>query len=111
MKRPIVQYSTGTTKNNNHWFLRENAKIKGMGIENNLLTKELQTYVQKKDELLAKGQGKFVLIKGDKAIDVFDTQMDAINQGYEKFRDKPFLVKQILQVDEAQNFTSFNIAV
>jgi chitinase len=91
--------------------MRKSAKIKGMPIKDNVLAKELETFDLKKGELLAKGTGKFVLIKDDKVIDIFDTQMDAINQGYERFKDKPFLVKQIMQVDKAQNFTTYNIAI
>ncbi len=36
-----------------------------------LLEKELATYEHKRDELLAKAKGKFVLIKDDEVVDVF----------------------------------------
>ena len=64
------------------------------------LAKELRTFAEHKDELLAKHQGKFVLIKGDRLLDVFDTENDAYKEGIHKFGpSEPFLVKQILDVD------------
>lgn len=72
----------------------------------NPLKKELEVYEAQKAELIGKSNGKFVLIKGDKAIDTFDTKIDAIRHGYEKFGNKPFLVKQIVELEIPQNFTS-----
>jgi len=72
----------------------------------NILQQELQTYEAQKNELVGKAKGKFALIKGDKVIDVFDTRGDAIKQGYEKLGNVPFLVKQIIEVEVPQNFTS-----
>jgi hypothetical protein len=71
-----------------------------------LLKEELQTYEAKKSELVAKSKGKFVLIKDNQVVDVFETQGDAIRQGYERFGNVPFLVKQIVEVETPQNFTS-----
>ena len=71
-----------------------------------LLKDELDTYQQHREELIGKAKGKFVLIKDSKIIDVFDSQMDGIKQGYEKFGNVPFLVKQIVEIEVPQNFTS-----
>jgi len=71
-----------------------------------MLKKELETYKAQKSELIGKSKGKFALIKDDKVIDVFDTKIDAIRQGYERFGNVPFLVKQIVEVETPQNFTS-----
>lgn len=71
-----------------------------------MLKKELQTYEAQKSELIGKSQGKFVLVKDDQVIDVFDTRIDAIRQCYERFGNVPFLVKQIVEVETPQNFTS-----
>lgn len=75
-----------------------------------LLETELQTYNAKKQELLSQASGKYVLIKADKVIGIFDTESDAIRQGYEKFGNEPFLVKQILEIEPTQNFLSNSIA-
>jgi len=71
-----------------------------------VLEQETQTYEQHKPELMSKAEGKFVLIKGQEVCGVFETMMDAVSQGYERFGNVPFLVKQILEVETPQNFTS-----
>ena len=70
------------------------------------LQEELETYAAHKDELLSKAKGKFALIKGKEVVDVFDTSQDAIRQGYERFGNVPFLVKEIVEIEVPQNFTS-----
>lgn len=76
-----------------------------------LLERELGAYESHKSELIGESNGKFVLVKDDDIIDVFDTKMDAIRQGYENFGNVPFLVKKIVDVDIPQNFTSNLLAV
>jgi len=71
-----------------------------------ILKKELQTFEAQKNELIGKSKGKFALVKDDQVVDVFDTKSDAIRQGYERFGNVAFLVKQVIEVDIPQNFTS-----
>lgn len=71
-----------------------------------VLSKEIETYKKNKQMLLKESSGKFVLIKGDKIINIFDTSNDAIKVGIDKFGNTPFLVKQILEIEPTQNFTS-----
>ena len=71
-----------------------------------LLDNELKTYEQERERLLATAEGKFVLIRSGKVEGVFDSKMDAIAQGYEKFGNVPFLVKQIVRIEAPQNFVS-----
>lgn len=70
------------------------------------LSEEVKTYNKNKQNLLKSNAGKFVLIKGDKIIDTYDTYNDAIKAGIDKFENNPFLVKKITEVDEALSFTS-----
>ncbi|MFO8013430.1 MAG: hypothetical protein R6X20_09010 [Phycisphaerae bacterium] len=70
------------------------------------LSEEQGTYEARKDELLARAAGKFALIKGREVVDVFDSAEDAIRHGYERFGNVPFLVKQIVEVETPQNFTT-----
>lgn len=72
----------------------------------NILSKEIETYEKNKQKLLKESSGKFVLIKGEEIINVFDTSSDAIKVGIDKFGNTPFLVKQILEIEPTQNFTS-----
>lgn len=65
------------------------------------LEQELQTYKAKLPELKA-SEGKFVLIHGDRVVDVFGTYEDAIKEGYSRFKLEPFLVKQIHSIEQVQ---------
>ena len=76
-----------------------------------LLHPELKTFELHKSELIGSSKGKFALVKGDQIVDVFDAKMDAIRQGYERFGNAPFLVKQIVEVEVPQNFTSNVLAI
>ena len=71
-----------------------------------VLEHELRTYEANREQLLGTSNGKYVLIKGDQIVGIFDSNLDAIRQGYEKFGNVPFLVKQVLEVETPQNFTS-----
>ena len=71
-----------------------------------VLETELKTYERHREALLETAEGKFVLIRNDQVIGVYDSKMDAIAQGYQKFGNVPFLVKQVLKVEAPQNFIS-----
>ncbi len=75
------------------------------------LDREVEYFEATRDQLLGKAKGEFALIKGETLIDIFENQIDAIKVGYEKFGNEPFLVKQILEVDTPQNFTSYQLAI
>ena len=68
------------------------------------LEKETQSYERELPNLL-QHEGKFVLVQGDRVVDVFGTYEDALKAGYEKFGLTPFLVKQIRAVEQVQYFT------
>ena len=71
-----------------------------------LLDQELATYEAHRQRLLADHEGKFVLIHGSELIGVFDSEKDAIDQGFERLGNVPFLVKQILRVELPQSFVT-----
>ena len=68
------------------------------------LNLELRTFEAMRLELLGRAAEKFVLIKGDQLIGVFESPMEALKRGYERFGNQPFLVKQVLDVDIPQNY-------
>lgn len=76
-----------------------------------LLEKELETYMRNRDHLLTTSEGKFVLVHGDKVIGTYDTEGDAIAEGYKQFGNVPFLVRQILTIETPQNFVSGLLAL
>ncbi len=50
--------------------------------------------------------GKFVLIKDQQVHGTFEAISDALNAGYEKFKDQPFFVRQIQQMQQPLNFVN-----
>lgn len=71
-----------------------------------ILAKELDTYEAHRERLLSAAKGKWVLIKGDRVVDTFESRADAVNRGYEEFGDGPFLTKRIAEVEIPLMFTS-----
>jgi hypothetical protein len=70
------------------------------------LRQELQTYERHRERLLGEAQGKYVLIRDDQIVSTYDTERDAIKEGYRQFGNVPFLVKRITALDEPANFLS-----
>jgi hypothetical protein len=62
------------------------------------LAAEVRTYFRELPRLLDEGYaGRFVLVKGDALFGVWDTQMDAIRAGRDRFPDGVFLAQKIDQ--------------
>ncbi len=62
----------------------------------NLFALERATYESRKPQLLADHQGKFALVCGKEVAGVFDTDINALKAGYEKFGPVPLFIQQIL---------------
>jgi hypothetical protein len=77
----------------------------------NQLDQEMKTYEANKDDLLARAKGKFVLIKGDKILGIFESQVDAVNQGYKELGLVPFLVKEVQELETPIHFYSRKIVL
>ena len=75
-----------------------------------LLQKELDTYEAHKADLLTGSAGKYVLIRGDEVIGTYVVQADAIAEGYRRFGNVPFLVKEVTEIDEPVNFARSMVA-
>lgn len=72
-----------------------------------LLQKELEVYKRRLPELRLQ-QGKYVVIKGDELLSIFDTYSDALTAAYKKYGLAPFLLKQISDIENTQHVTSAN---
>jgi hypothetical protein len=70
------------------------------------LQQELETFEAHRTELMGRAAGKYALIHKDQLVDVFDTEADAIRDGYRQFGNVPFLVKKIEPVDTPDRFVS-----
>ncbi len=76
-----------------------------------ILDKELAAYEAAKQSLLPNALGKFVLIHDGQVVAIFDAEFDAINAGYDRFGNVPFLVKQVVEVEVPDNFVSDLLAI
>ena len=64
-----------------------------------VLRSELEAFSAHKTELLGSAEGKWVLIRGNEIVTTFDCQPDAVAEGYRKFGNVSFLVKQVVRFD------------
>lgn len=70
------------------------------------LQKELEIYEAHRDELLGTAEGKYVLIGNGEVLGTFVCEADAIDQGYQRLGNVPFLVKQVVRVEVPLRFFS-----
>ena len=76
-----------------------------------MLDKEIETYHEHRDSLLADAEGKFVLVKGAEIINTFESKRDAVEQGYDRFGNAPFLVKRVLKIEIPLNYVTNFLSV
>jgi hypothetical protein len=65
------------------------------------LEQEIEFY-QRELQSLLQHEGKFVVICEQSILGIFDTYEDALKAGYNRYGLKPFLVKMIQSVEQAQ---------
>ncbi|GBE04933.1 hypothetical protein BMS3Abin10_00552 [bacterium BMS3Abin10] len=58
------------------------------------LEKEFQYYIDNQDEFVQKHNGKFLVIKGQKIIGIYDSEMDAIKETSTEHELGTFLVQK-----------------
>ena len=73
------------------------------------LEREYKTFKEHLTELLAKGEGKFVLIKGDAIVDVFTSYEDSLKEGLARFGNVPFFIKEISREEDVNFFYTYPI--
>lgn len=76
-----------------------------------VLDRELETYERNREQLLATSEDKFALVHGDSILGTFDSEMDAISQGYQRLGMVPFLVQQVVRVEVPLNFVSNQLGI
>jgi hypothetical protein len=67
-------------------------------IESTQLSREVAYFDAHRAELMSEAPGQFALVKGDALIGTYESEIDAIRAGFEKFGNEAFLVKQIVPV-------------
>ena len=75
-----------------------------------ILAKERATFEEKKPELLGTSEGRWALVYGSDVVGTYDSSQDAIRDGYSRFGNVAFLVKQIVAVESPENFVSNHLA-
>lgn len=71
-----------------------------------MLEKEIDTYNKVKDSLMLKfSNGGYVVIKEEEVLGVWQTRVDALRAGFEKFGDVQFLVKNIDDQSVVANYS------
>lgn len=75
------------------------------------LKDELRTFESRRDELLGTSLGRWVLIHDGELVGAFESQADAINVGYQRFGNVPFLVKQVVPVEVPQDYVSNHLGI
>ena len=71
-----------------------------------MLEQEAKVFEQKLPELVKTDLGKYVLVKEDRIVGVFAAIFDALNCGYEKFKDQPFFIRQVSLTQQPLDFTN-----
>ena len=61
-----------------------------------VLDREWETFQANLPALLEKEAGRYVLIHGDQIVSIWDTQAQALEEGYRRFLLEPFMVQQIV---------------
>lgn len=69
------------------------------GYDPKVFEKESKIFEENRKDLVAKAEGRYVLIKGVKIIGIYDTRRDAVMEGCKEFGKPPFYVKKIERVD------------
>jgi hypothetical protein len=75
------------------------------------LAEELETFEARRAELVGMANGQFALIHKSELVGTYQSEQDAIAEGYRRFGNVPFLVKQISTHDEPESFVSNLLAM
>ena len=65
----------------------------------NLLAQEQKLFEKRRRELIQSAIEKFALVHGEEFVGVFDSYEEAAAEGYGRFGNVPFLIKEILEED------------
>ena len=75
------------------------------------LETEWRFFEENRDRFVAEAEGMFALVKGRKLFGFFESERDALDAGYRRFGQPPFLVKRVLRVEVPINLASNLVAI
>lgn len=64
-----------------------------------------------KAELLKTSKDQYVLIKGKELLGTYSLYQDAVNEGFRRFGNQPFFVKQILEQDQVVHTPALTVGL
>lgn len=73
------------------------------------LQPELSFFNENKHEWLKHHGDQFVLVKGHESFGFFPLYGDAVNEGFRRFGNQPFLVKQVIEKDPVVQFPALTV--
>ena len=75
------------------------------------LRDELSFFESMKAQWLTAHEGKFVLIKGQELMGVFESQEQAYSVGLERLGNIPFLIKQVVKEEPVQTIPALHFGL
>jgi hypothetical protein len=75
------------------------------------LKEELETFENSREALLGSAPNKYVLIRKREIVGTYESESDAINEGYRRWGNVPFLVKHLVPAERPLNFFSGHVNV
>lgn len=72
------------------------------------LKKEFEYYVEHQQELVGKYRGKYLIIKDQEVVGVYDTEMEAYIDGNKKYKAGEFLLQPCLPGEENYSQTFYS---
>jgi hypothetical protein len=75
------------------------------------LEKELAYFERERERLVAEAEGKYALIHGEELLGTYESEEDAITEGYRRCGNVAFLVMEILRVQTPVELVSNLLAI
>ena len=76
-----------------------------------MLEQERQYFADNLADWLRSFPGKFVVVKGQELIGVFDTIEDALSEGARRFTLEPFLVRRVQETGDEINIPALTLGI
>jgi len=80
-------------------------------MEKIVLEKEFKFFQSKMEEWLKNYRGKFVLIKGEELIHVFNTFEDAYKEGVKRYGNQPFFIKKVDEEERIEMLPALTLGI
>jgi len=72
------------------------------------LKKDFEFYKNQNENWHQENRGKFVLIKNQKIVGIYDSYIDALQEGIKKFGEEKFLIQEVGTEDNV-NYNTFSL--